>query len=277
MKNKYIYIFGTFFFCLFLYSFNIKNNSESEGYVEDLREIKTDIRSAYTSIATYQSDEIFVVLKYNIQRFKEFSQNVNNVTNLSAALQYIVIEFRQLAISYTAISNLSDVIGQNAQDNLDVVSSSITRCQTIIDELEAEIILLSARLIEIEELLGTNISSSERERLLAEKNSKISIRNSTESQKTTFQNAKIKIEELNAKLIAFVQNLDLLLYTLDLNADVYVAAADALEVALIYQTLVDGLVDLGDLVPTTTEIIQSWGALNDIVDEIDALSLGGGK
>lgn len=247
------------------------------SYADELVEIKTEVRTAYMSIATYNSEEIFTILRYNVKRFDDFFANLQNVNNIYDALSFIIIELQELANSYGIIASLREDIQENAIFNLQVVDDAKNKCILLTGNLSDEIDSLNLLILQTDSLLQITINQDSINILNADKSAYQSILNSTESRQNTFQNAVVKIEELQTNLENFVVSLNLLLYTLDLNVVVYDEVVDALRVIKEYSTLTEGLVELGDLSSLTIDIIDSWDDLNTIVNEIDNLYFGGGK
>lgn len=277
MKLKFITL-SVFFIFLITTSFepDVPVDTKASNYNIVLEDLKNQTVEAYNSIATYKAEEIFTVLSYNVKRFENFYENLQNLDNIFDALSLIISELEELRDGYALIANYRTDIENNLDNKLEVVSNTILECDNTILEIEAEIEQLNLDIAELDSLIENETNSNQQALYESDRNAKLSVLNSTTSIKNTFVEADTIFTQLFEDLTIFADQLRLLMNVMTNNVTVYDAVIDALKSNLVYSTLTNELLALQNLTGLTDDIIDSWQDLDDIVNQINNLTPNGG-
>lgn len=250
------------------FSPTVNQQKSAKDYADDLSEIKTVITASYNSIATYGAEDAFLILRENLYSFNEFANNVESVDDLGSALGFIATEFDALAQSYANLARLTGDIEQNATTQKGIIEDAKERASVLYEQIDADVQQLVDDSAELEILIQLYPDNNQYPIDLAATKSEL---NSKRSTHRSFGLAVIKIDELYVTIEDFYNSLLTLLYAIDRNEDVYLAASEAIRVKQTLLSLEEGLEELEDLDALTNDIVDSWDTLNGIVDEIDDL------
>lgn len=270
MNRKFVSIPLLVFVLIMITSFTptYDQQKSTKDYSDDLNQIKISIQTSYNSIATYGADDAFLILRENLYSFGEFANNVQNLDDLAEALGFIATEFDELAQSYANLATLSDDIEQNATVQKANIEKAKDDAFELLSQINADVDQLVSDSSDLETLIQLYPNNMQYPIDLSATKSELNSKRSTQK---SFQLATVKIDELYVTIDEFYQSLLLLLYAIDRNEDVYLAASEAIRTKQTLLSLEEGLAELEDLDLLTNDIVDSWDTLNNIVDEIDGL------
>lgn len=242
---------------------------EVAGAIEDWTTTVTDI---WDRMQTIEADAIFDELDLADQQLQQLETTVASANDLLSILTPISDAFSAISERYANIAGMTSSIESQRAGILNEMTTLLNSVDAAILDKEAERDALVDEKMQLETELITETDPTNQTTLqnsITALESQIASKQQVIDRYTDFDNLALAIE---ADLIDYNNDIIILLSALNDNAGVYDAAAESIEAAAELaeaDAAIDGLTQLTDLGVLTGTIVNNWGDINQLVDDLN--------
>lgn len=265
-------LFISLFTVLILMQSNTAGDYEKkpDEYNEKFENLKERIKTAAYNIEHHKAGEVFRLIQENIERFNDFAEITDTLSDKMNACEPMATELRAIASTYSNIAQLDNELESYRDDMLREIEDVNAISTTVFDNITSDRNILKAKLDSIKNELLFNpddeylqIDSAKYARLLSDMQKVYNM----------WQKFDNYIEELLVVLYANHEAISLLLYSLDANSEIFVSSAGTLDLACNMSNAFDELDGIVDVDITIENISNGWSKLDKIMEDIDDIEL----
>lgn len=231
---------------------------------------KNQVTTSIEAFKTYGAKECFTVMQDNIDAVKELRKKVEN-DNLDEHIDDIATTFTAVAASSRQIvdSLWPDIqkVHNNEFMSLDNLQSVI-KAKT--DEIDSEINILQGKTASAEKALKNESNPYMKKKLEADLHVDRMIIKSKSTDAATYHKFVEALKLLQGRLGDTVQKIDLLLYVLKRNAELYEAAAKTAMIRSSAANVIQCLVGVKNVDEILGDIQNSWQDVDAIMEVISS-------
>lgn len=246
-----------------------ESTTSAEEYSSKLEEFRVEVLSIMDEVQHKHADKIVGKISPAIDKVQTLYDEIAGESK-SVVLEKVAESLTTLSVTFSDLANgmFKTILADRARNLKDIeeLKDEVVEVQK---EIETSIDELKAEKAEAErQLNGAEGTEAEKlEKLVHHYESRINSLNHTNDKFLKF------IEMLDKAIVNVKENndsLDLLFYTLGLNAAVWDDAADAARVAKVYADIEDELVAIDDFSDVIGELEYSWDMLDAINDDLSS-------
>lgn len=206
----------------------------------------------------------YALLHENLAAFRNLKMRVDTAPHLDAMIDELSAELDTIATNFEQAARLRSDYARHTEQSSQQLHHKRRQTAAALNELERQI---SATRAELEAArLGSNGVSFERNQIIISANT--SVLHSLQAQIEIWQRFERAQQRLVSTLQISTEKVDLVLFVLEKNAQVYRAASDTAQLRRNVRLALNDLQALGAIENTLTDLAASWREVDQIVSEI---------
>lgn len=242
------------------------NADELTNQFESIKEFLVDTVSDTQRVGAATT---YALLRDNLAAFRQLKQRVDQVPHVDHMIDELSLELDTIAGNFERAANMrADYAAVTAQSESDLAGKR-HQTRAAIAELDRRVATMQ---IELQQAQNGTITDPERRRIIISANT--SIINSLQAQIEIWTRFEETQHRLASTLKLSTEKVDLLLFVLEKNAQVYRAAADTAKLRQSVRLALNNLQSLGAIEGTLADLAASWQEVDQIIGEIGRAELG---
>jgi len=243
--------------------------SEVPGQNISYSKAKSKVISATQNINTYGALEAAKLILDNIKKFEQLKLMVYQAQNIDDVIDDVADGLYEISKTYEKVTYQKDNILLIHNKSLKTISNTDELIISYsIDSNNKEILSLQLEIDTLTETVGTEQNKTKKRKSEININSKKSIINSLKAKNKVWNNFRTAQEKLLAKLKNNSEIIDLFLFTLEKNSEVYKEAADVAMLRKSAKSMLSQLTMLNSADDVIKDIENNWLEINDLMNEI---------
>ncbi len=211
----------------------------------------------------------YQLLRDNLAAFRQLKQRVDQVPHIDHMIDELSSELDIIAGNFERAANMRrDYAALTVQSESDLAGKR-HQTRAAIANLDRQV---AVRQLELQQAQNGTIADPERRRIIIGANT--SIINSLQAQIEIWTQFEETQQRLASSLKLSTEKVDLLLFVLEKNAQVYRAAADTAQLRQSVRLALANLQSLGAIEGTLADLAASWQEVDQIIGEIGGTKLG---
>lgn len=268
----------TIFFALFLSAFNAEAGlfgTDKLPYSQpDLdsrfNEIKKDVVTSIKGVSNYGAADAYNLIRDAQDRFVNLYSKVKKSKYGDDIIDEITSSLDEIAETYEKVANLNEEIFKVRNKSDLLLSNTKNGLTRTVNELDDEINRISNESSNLKSQLGIITDSIEIQKIQIRINGNQSVLGSLLAQKTIWSKFLSSHDKLLDKLQLNDKKIELLLYALKVNAQVYREAANVARLRRSAKAALTNLESLSNVQNVLGDLQSSWGSVDDLVSEISS-------
>lgn len=262
IKNKIILL------VFFTLPYNI-TFSEVPGQNIDYNSAKSDTIKSAKSIKIFGALDAAKLIMENIEQFEKIKLKISEAKKVDDVIDEVADKLYEISKTYEKIIANKTNILQTHEKSLNVISNIDTKIiDKSIKENNEKITTIKKEISELNNSIIDKLNRIQKRRLEININSKKSVVNSLLAKNKVWNNFRKIQAKLLKKLKTNSEIIDLFMFTMEKNAEVYKEAADVAMLRKNAKSMLSQLVSLNSTDDVIKDIESNWEEINNLMDEI---------